>query len=198
MVGRNAAAILILSGLVLLFPAFAACASNQGVRVTSEDDESRAVTPDVDWSLEDVAESQEDDEDSAPDVEIDDGSGGAPTEKIIEAADVEFKVFVNGSEHPIDEPLELYENQMVEVRFHLTATGSELARYMITTSGGHMIPKGGELEGMEADVSYNFTYNMRLWQEGGIIITVVNRQGDTFMRNLPVSPAMSPGLHGGE
>ena len=200
--------ILIALAAMFIFLLAAGCAGDEQTEtIEPDEDEGRAVAPEVDWTLEDVPEAdvgedddiveeedgREDEENGKEKAIEDEESGDEPSEEFPVPGNVDFEVYVDGELLPEGMPLELYPNQHVNLTFHLTATASELARYSITTDTAVTIPKEGELSGYEADVNYQFTYNPDTWREGGIVITVVNKSGNTFMTNVPVYPAPLPG-----
>jgi len=193
MLARKSFSILIILGAVFAVMLAAGCAANQETRdTTTNDRENRAVTPEVDWSLEDVRDA-EDEEDLKP-VEGD-GSGGAPSEEFPVPGNVEFEIYADGERLPEGMPLSVFPEQEVNLLFRLIATGSELAMYSIEADTIISVPQEGRLSGYQADVEYNFTFNMDTWRDGGITITVANRSGTMFTANVQVYPEPLPGLN---
>jgi len=186
---RNLTYLIVACGFVLILAGLLSCTGKQAVQSDDEPESSggRAVTPDADWGL--TGPDKHDGENGDDEVDTDEDSDEAPTDALRVEANVEFQLLVNGQPHPIEEPIEAHEGEQVEITFHLVATGSELAQYAIRNDARVSIPRSGELSGYQADVPYRFTYNSQLWGEGGIVITVTNKQGDTFMTNVTVAPA---------
>jgi hypothetical protein len=205
MPAKKTISILIALSAIFIILLAAGCASNQQQTQetgASSDDQNRAVTPEVDWSLQDIQNAQNNDEENNqnPDggkkpADSDSGSGGPPTEEFPVPGDVVIEVYADGELLPEGTPVSVYPGQETDLRFHLTATGAELAQYSIVADTIINIPQEGRLSGYEADVDYSFTFNLDTWREGGITITVVNRSATTFTRNVPVYPAPMPGIN---
>jgi hypothetical protein len=120
-------------------------------------------------------------------------TSGAVGTGVIVAGTINIALLINGTEHPLDRPIYVHDNEQVECLFKVTATGSELRFYEIDNAARVSIKQQGQLTGMEATIPYRFTYVRQNWGDGGVRIAVGNAQGSVEIRQVLVFPAPIPG-----
>lgn len=172
----------------------------------------RVITPEQSWepasSDEETVSHEESGEEVSPGQdesgasdESGESSGGSSSgdssddgvTHVIEAPTMTIKLFIGGEEHPLDEPIWVHDGEQVVCEFRFSATGSELAHYVIENAAQVSVKKEGDLSGFEASVQYVFTFIDRLWGDGGVTVTLFNRQGSMEMRQIPVAMIPMPG-----
>jgi hypothetical protein len=114
-------------------------------------------------------------------------SGSEPG--VIETGTIDIKLFVDGIEYASDQAISVFENQQVACEFHVTATGSELKYYTIENPSRYAVKMEGDISGLSVVIPYHFTYISRNWGEGGIRISIENRQGHVETREIDVVEA---------
>jgi hypothetical protein len=132
--------------------------------------------------------------DAGEPVEIPVG-GSPPNTQIHGDWEINITFLIDGTVHPMDMPLAVYDGVQMEAEFRITAMGSELASYRIESAAPINLAQEGELEGFSTTIPYVFTYVQDSWGEDGIIIQVMNRQGNIDMRNVILVPAQIPGYN---
>jgi len=123
-----------------------------------------------------------------------DGSGGPPSTQIIEAGEISIELYVNGVLQNPEFPIEVYNLERSEVEFRFTAAGPELDYYEIQNAGPVNLPQTGELEGNEASVLYEFTFNQDSWEEWGLMVFVRNVRSDAYSKSYKIQAIEIPGL----
>jgi hypothetical protein len=114
--------------------------------------------------------------------------GGEPEVK----AAIKITLFIDGTEHPLNQPIPVIEGQQITCEFRFTSTGSELREYTIETPNKMALRQQARLKGYDAKVPFTFTYISRNWTEPGIKVTVVNQAGSAEFRQILVMPVDKP------
>ncbi len=176
---------------VLLALGFMGCTSKSQTDKSDSDEEEDT------WNDARVVSPEWEETDEGKPVEIPVGSGGPPNTQISGDWEINITFLIDGIVHPMDVPLVVYDGQRVEAEFRIIATGSELASYRIENASPIDVGNEGELEGYNATIPYVFTYAHDAWGEDGIIIRVMNKQGNINMRNVILVSAQIPGYNPG-
>ena len=152
----------------------------------------RIITPDTDWEPAGGRNAEQPASTNTTEPATGNNQPGAGTTSgRIEPGTMTIAMNIDGQEHPLDEPIYAFEGQQFNVEFRLTATGQELASYVIENPAA-VLKTEGELSGFQATVPYSFTYVSQLWQNGGIVISVINKAGSAEFRQIMVLPRETP------
>jgi len=179
-----------LAGFVILAATLAGCVGDKETTDTNAEPEGRVIVPDAKWDKADTSE------EPTGQTGNNSGSGGPPTNPAYQASVTDVQVYANGAKLDPNLPLEVFNGVQTQIEFLITSTTSELAYYNITSAAPVDIPREGELSGYQARIPYTFTFFSQSWGDWGIMITVRNKQGDIYTKNVLVQAAEMPGPTG--
>jgi len=154
---------------------------------TQNGDNGKIMVPDTEWEKDGDNEKKSDDTQGTNDgnfaTKPPEEQGGL---KQRTEPTIDMKLFVDGQEHPMDQPVFLVKDQEVKFEFHFASTGSELAYYRIEIPAPYPPPAVGELKGFSAIIPYEFTFNPKDWSKDMMNVMLSVQDGSASIRQIIV------------
>jgi hypothetical protein len=195
MKSRVATYVLIMAAMSLLLLVAFGCTSTGKKDGTEKKptDEGRIIVPDSKPSTENP-DTGTDSEKSTGGTEVSTSAGAG--EPGVETHDIKVALFIDGKEHPMEQPIMVHEGEQVKCEFRVTSVDSDLTEYTIENPNRVGLKQQAKLKGREASIPYVFTFIAKSWGPGGIRITVANKAGSAVFKQVMVFPAEPTGPGG--